>query len=167
MSLKWPNDLINIQGQKCGGFICDLYDNDTIIVGVGINMGPGNFASIKNTIVPAGAIDNQMIISDDDMEQLPKEIYGYILGNRLSSDQVLSKWRNYCTHINKEVKIIDGDSTATGIFKDIDKSGMAIIETGDGEEKKNYDRITCNIIEPFGLKLTSGLARYFFYLGTN
>ena len=43
ISLKWPNDLLNDKGEKCGGILCSLVDADTVVAGIGINWGRGDY----------------------------------------------------------------------------------------------------------------------------
>src|SRR3989339_683110 len=55
LTLKWPNDLINHQGLKCGGIICQYISHESIICGVGLNLGhSGELFNDKNYKTPAG-----------------------------------------------------------------------------------------------------------------
>ena len=37
LGIKWPND-IEIDGRKVGGILCEVFDEDSLIVGIGINL---------------------------------------------------------------------------------------------------------------------------------
>ena len=48
LKLKWPNDILNMAGEKVGGIICKLINNDAII-GIGINIGKSSNESSYRT----------------------------------------------------------------------------------------------------------------------
>ena len=131
LHLKWPNDLLNSQGQKCGGILCTFLTEETIIVGIGLNWGRADFKDIAMS----GSIDDQRTLSEQDKENIPLAIYHYILKNRISSQQILQTWSRHCYHQGKSVRIVDEDAEASGVFQGITVDGEAIIEDGGGESR--------------------------------
>lgn len=132
--LKWPNDLLNGDNEKVGGILCQLVENSILIVGIGLNFG--EFEKSKyNFPYPIGCVDEEKTLSEEDYENIPKEIYQYILDNRLTTEQIVSKWNSLCIHLNKKVEIRDHDHQDSGIFKGINDQGAALIENSHGDIK--------------------------------
>ena len=129
MRLKWPNDLINAQGQKCGGILCTFLSEKAIIVGIGINYGRSSFEGIHNPIIPPGSVDEQRVLSEQDKERIPLAIYQYLLNHRMPSEQILQTWKKYCYHQGAKVRIIDEETEISGFFQGVTVNGEAIIES--------------------------------------
>ncbi len=129
--LKWPNDILNNEGKKCIGIICSLIKEDTLISGIGINLGKieENKKIIENRSFPIGCINSKILLSDEDKEKIPKYIYKYVLENRIASEKIYNKWNDLCYHIDKDVEIIDNSKKYKGTFKGIDNNGVAIIKS--------------------------------------
>lgn len=143
--LKWPNDLLNSQGQKCGGILCSLMDGNTVVVGIGINLGKSDFQGVpRNTIVP-GHIDDKKILIERDKQDIPLDISQYIIKNRMTAKQVLQTWNDHCFHQKKKVLIGDGNSSIGGLFQGITPKGEAIIESnGIHEYVTTGSLVICN-----------------------
>ncbi len=121
LTLKWPNDVMTTQGQKCGGIICEVYGPENIIVGVGLNFSPNQYGFIQG-----------MNITDQFQKDIPQKIYEYILNAPpLTEVQCREKWQNYCLHLNRGVRI----EKALGIFRGVGKHGQAILSTEQGEKE--------------------------------
>ena len=129
LGLKWPNDLLNTAYQKCGGIICHYQDNNTIIVGVGINFGPPlQQIDQKKYDHPISFISSNLPFSENEKETIPAEIYRHILANRISATQIRPQWENLCLHQNKQV---DTDSYQDCKFVGIGTRGEALIKKND------------------------------------
>jgi len=134
IKLKWPNDLLNSNGEKCGGILCNLKDNNKLIVGVGINLGnhsPKSHPSEK-TKFPIGFLKADIILDLNKQKDIPAKIYKTILNNRLGPEAVINKWNSYNFHKDKEVLIKDTNSSVQGKFVGINKIGAALIEDQSG-----------------------------------
>ena len=47
----------------------------------------------------------------------------------------MDEWKNSCIHMNKKIKINDGNAfEKEAIFLDVDKNGNAIVKTDQGRE---------------------------------
>lgn len=110
IKLKWPNDLMIDPYSKCGGIICHMINPKKIIVGVGINLSGsievGEKYQAQSLFQDKEEVEN--IFDENYSQSLPKEIYQYILDNRLSSIDVIDSWNQNCLHQNSEVLIKDG-----------------------------------------------------------
>lgn len=130
--LKWPNDILNDRGEKCGGIICNYHNINNIIVGIGINISEDNSDSHLKTEqykTQYGFISDNYQFKKNDYKNLPKDIYEYILKNRINSiTEIISFWKDNCYHINKNVTINDNYKSTDGIFIGIGPNGEAILK---------------------------------------
>ena len=127
--LKWPNDLINSGGQKCGGILCTFLTREIIIVGIGINWGKADFKGLE-----WGPVDDKRVLSEQEKQEIPFEMSQYLVKNRMSSQQVLRTWNRHCFHRDKEVFIIDNDREIVGLFQGITHKGEAIVSNNGRQE---------------------------------
>lgn len=128
--LKWPNDLLTTEAKKCGGIIAQYIDTETVIAGVGLNLG-----SIPEQIAPLhykhglGHVSGSLILSQDDKKNIPKELYDYVLKNRiLSSQEMQMRFHQKCIHIGRTVEIDDDGFNYEGKFMGIGQNGEALVE---------------------------------------
>ena len=134
LHLKWPNDLLNSKGQKCGGILCTFLTEEIVIVGVGLNYGKSNFEGVPDTLITPGSVDDQRVLDQYDKEKMPLVISRYLLENRMSSKQIVATWTRHCFHRDKKVVVVDGDQKSSGFFRGITSKGEAIIESDEGPE---------------------------------
>lgn len=130
IKLKWPNDLLTSDGFKCGGIIAQYIDTETVIAGLGLNLG-----SHSASDVPAhykhglGNVSDTIILTSSDQKLIPAKLYQYILENRISDTADLqTRFYNACIHIEKMVDVDDDGDNYTGKFKGIGKNGEALVE---------------------------------------
>lgn len=135
LKLKWPNDLLTEEGKKCGGIMTNMLDDQTLVVGVGLNLGlvDQTDTCYKTPIDSITHCD----IDADQKKKLPAQIYQYVLSNRIPSVGVLELWPTMCHHLNSQVRVVSGNQTATGIFIGIGKNGEAAINK-DGNVTHMY-----------------------------
>ena len=138
IGLKWPNDIV-FNNKKIGGILIEkeVINNDiTSIIGIGLNF------YIESKEKWWGDL------SSFDIGDLRNEIIANITTNIINAYDVTNKnwieeWRKYCIHMNKKVKIIEGDnSTQDALFKDIDNNGCALLQTKIGLKKFNSGEIS-------------------------
>jgi len=125
LSVKWPNDLINKKGEKCGGIITNKKGDQKPIVGIGLNLYPSSI-SVTSSIKPGSIFQED---KNFNLKDLSLDIFNFIQSNRLSSDEIFSLWKAKCFHQEKEIIFIDGDKSIEGLFKGIGPYGEAIIES--------------------------------------
>jgi BirA family biotin operon repressor/biotin-[acetyl-CoA-carboxylase] ligase len=131
ISLKWPNDLLTGDGKKCGGIITQYIDSETVIAGLGLNLGcmpeliavPGHY---KHGL---GNVSDVLKLSTEDHKEIPAKIYNFILQNRIGDiTEMQTQFLKSCFHIGREVLIDDDDFNYEGKFIGIGKNGEALIE---------------------------------------
>ena len=132
LKLKWPNDLINLKNEKCGGILCQVIEKNLLVVGMGINLESDQ--SVKGKL-PAGIIQIQETYHNI-QEELPEKIYQYILNNRLNQDTIQKEWNQFCFHLNQKVRIEDSNTKEVGTFVGIGPIGEALIQNEEGKIKK-------------------------------
>lgn len=143
--LKWPNDLLNSQGQKCGGILCSLMERKIVVVGIGINLGKSDFQDVPKNAITPGCIDDKKILAEQDKQDIPLDISQYLLKNRMTAKQILQTWNNYCFHQGKKVLVSDGNNSLSGLFQGITSKGEAIIENnGIHEYATTGSLLICN-----------------------
>jgi BirA family biotin operon repressor/biotin-[acetyl-CoA-carboxylase] ligase len=138
IKLKWPNDLLTSDGKKCGGIIAHYIDTETVIAGLGLNLGslPGHDAPAhyKHGL---GNVSETISLTPDDQKNIPAEIYKFILKNRIAETSDLqNRFYKACIHIEKMVSIDDDGDDYTGKFMGIGKNGEAIVEINN--ESKSF-----------------------------
>ena len=122
IKVKWPNDLINSEGKKCGGVIVQNYDHN-FLAGIGINL-------FQNDASFGGIYEADFLI---DKKEWAKELSTFIGLNRYtSSEQIERDWLKGCYHLNREVKIIDGDQELKGEFIGLGAHGEALLKNSQG-----------------------------------
>lgn len=127
--LKWPNDIMTMDGKKCGGILCQYIDASIVIVGVGLNLGKIDSPKIKNYPHGLAAINQDLILNELDHKQISKEIYEYFLNERIKNgDDFKTFFNKHCLHIDKEVLIHDSNGDHVGFFKGIGNNGEALVE---------------------------------------
>lgn len=124
--LKWPNDILNLNKSKVGGILINIHD-EMAVVGIGLNI----FSSDKDEY-------SSIYPKEKALENLPAQIYQYILGNRLSTKQIIDSWNHFCAHQNQKVTLVENDEKHYGDFRGIGKYGEAIIDI-DGCTKHFYN----------------------------
>jgi len=134
IKLKWPNDILTSDYKKCGGILIQLINN-TAIVGVGLNWGKSADRTDQAYKTQKGVLSSELKLTDTDFEDLPMNIYNYILSHRMSSLEIINQWNENCVHLGKQVSIIDGKDEQKGLFKGIGPAGEAILEIDTKEIK--------------------------------
>lgn len=124
--LKWPNDILNQENQKCGGILINNPAKSNMIAGIGINLSSNDELIIDEYKVPAGFIFSQYI--EINKKQICYNIAQFIHKNRLSNLNIIDEWNSRCAHMNQTVLIFDDQQETSGIFRGIGKNGQALIE---------------------------------------
>lgn len=125
--LKWPNDLLTRSKQKFAGIICQVFEDNTIIAGIGINYGQAAFPENNFKTTPTCLFPDK-IINSDDRKKIIAEIYDYVLKHRLSSNEIIDGWKKNCIHMNQQIKIDGNTISHAGKFIGIGPRGEALIE---------------------------------------
>ena len=124
--LKWPNDILNNENQKCGGILIHN-SGEQLIVGIGLNLNP--FQETYHFKTKPGSIFKTY--QQFDNKELTAKVHQYILAHRLNDQEIKNSWNAACAHLNSEVSIIENDKKTKGIFKGIGQYGEALVQTND------------------------------------
>ena len=131
--MKWPNDLINERSEKVGGILCQLVGKN-LVVGIGLNL---YCPSPTELDYPIGGVFKDLPIFECDYKKtLPAKIYDFLAKNRREPLSVRKIFNKYCSHLQKQVLIVDGGNKSEGLFVGISDQGEAILELKDGEQRK-------------------------------
>ena len=137
LKVKWPNDILTVSGQKCGGILCHYINSETIIAGIGLNYGPINFGSNSLYKTKPGFISDKIELSENDKKVLPLDFYKFFLERFPSKENKLTIWENLCIHMNKHVRISHSENNfKEGKFRGIGQNGEAILELENKKEEK-------------------------------
>ena len=139
IAVKWPNDLL-VNNKKLSGILIELKMREEgycqIVTGIGINLElPDEQISLISQ--PCTSLDGCM----PNKELVKNEIIADILNHLLPSMMLFmnngfeafhQKWNNLDIWFGKQVFLILGDKTITGIHKGVNSAGSLILEQ-DGE----------------------------------
>lgn len=117
LQLKWPNDLWDADGKKCGGILVQGSQNN-MLAGIGINLFSDDekFGAVFGTSFSANK------------KNIAHELAEYLHANRIpDAKQLSSRWLMKCGHLNQMVKIIEGNEVTEGIFQGLGDFGEALI----------------------------------------
>jgi biotin-[acetyl-CoA-carboxylase] ligase BirA-like protein len=124
LGLKWPNDLWNARGLKCGGILVQG-SGSQLYAGIGINLNSDQ-AEFGGVFPGADQFDKK---------SWSMRIAEYINTHRYTDSEKLKKdWELRCSHMGKQVSITEGSEVAIGIFEGLGSSGEAILHTDPGEK---------------------------------
>ena len=134
LQLKWPNDLILNQKQKCGGILCHYHSPEVLMIGIGLNLGQctekvdeSQFKFKSASLLPQSSFDNTQL------QELSLELFQYFLDNRKALSEIQEGWNQLCAHHQQLVEVVDGPQKSSGHFVGIGSDGQALIkdpETG-------------------------------------
>jgi BirA family biotin operon repressor/biotin-[acetyl-CoA-carboxylase] ligase len=138
IDLKWPNDLIDVDGRKVGGLLIEtMIDGDRLnaaIIGIGINVNwaaaemPAEIAGSATSLAElAGAAVDRGVLLAELLERLDAELIAIEAGR-----SPLDRYRAACRTLGSEVTIEIGSRTIQGVAVALDEAGALIVETGSG-----------------------------------
>jgi BirA family biotin operon repressor/biotin-[acetyl-CoA-carboxylase] ligase len=143
VSIKWPNDLL-LSGKKLGGILTEIRaDIDKInlaVIGIGINVNTGmeDFTEEIRPIATSVKEGSKKYTARNELivEILKQFDYFYGILIKKGKHPLLSEWKDLSSTIGKEVKVVIGDETVTGLAEDIDDNGMLILKLRSGLRRK-------------------------------
>lgn len=134
LGLKWPNDLWDARGLKCGGILVQG-SGSHLYAGIGLNL----FSENKEF----GGVYLESF--EFDKKSWSMRIAEFILSNRYSdTEQLVKDWELRCPHMGNVVSITEGSEVAEGVFLGLGSAGEAKLRTFEGQ--KSYYNGTLRII---------------------
>lgn len=126
IKLKWPNDLVNLKGEKIGGLIHE-HTHGIMIIGIGLNLFKDDHDQFES-LLP--------ILPQKNEHDLAFECTQFQLKHSpLTSKEIKNDFESFCFHQNKQVTIIENNLPTEGIFTGLGEWGEALIKTSVGEKK--------------------------------
>lgn len=123
--LKWPNDILNSQKEKCGGIL--INNSKHCIAGIGINLFKENNEPFAQYRTKAGTVLNKEV--NYSKKEFSLSLATFIHENRVKKN-LSQKWQKHCCHLKKKVKI----QNQIGIFDNIGTHGEAILKIDNRKE---------------------------------
>ena len=130
LKLKWPNDILNLKGEKVGGVIINKSGEGPLIVGVGLNLMLSNQDIVQSYDYKVGYIfeeEKNPLIKKD----IALDLYKAITNLRLNPNQTKQSWNSLCIHLDKDVSVKDNFKSYIGLFVGIGENGQALIKDED------------------------------------
>lgn len=138
VGIKWPNDIV-INGKKICGILAEMNAEmervNYVIMGIGINVNMESFpedlndkaTSLKNEL--GNEVDRKKLVASilNNLEDLYEEFR-----NTGDISRVIEICREGSLLINKEVRVINGNSEVICTVLDIDDDGELIVRHKDG-----------------------------------
>lgn len=143
VTIKWPNDLI-IQKKKLCGILTKLKTERNKIIfavaGIGINVNadinefPEDVKSIATSLKnETGIVYSRTEIVAETLNEIDR---WYKTLKVMDRDALLSEWKRLSSTIGREVMVVTGQGTLTGLALDLDSEGMLMIKLTSGEVKR-------------------------------
>lgn len=123
--LKWPNDLLTVNGKKCGGILIQSKQS-SLVAGIGINLYHPRDEVPEELNEKFGHVFND---SKMDAWNFSQELYQYICDGRLNPIETVKRWNELCGHLQKQVTAHEDGTQLQGKFIGIGQDGEALIET--------------------------------------
>jgi len=143
VSLKWPNDIVALDG-KLGGILTEMQSRPgksvTIVTGIGLNMAlPDDVEQKIESDWAARTVDLSTIC---DLLPETSEIIAMLLQHLHTSmrkfesfgfDGFAEHWSAYDWLKNRKVIVDQPDQKVSGVAAGVDKDGALLIDTDDGK----------------------------------
>ncbi len=130
--VKWPNDVL-INGRKVCGILAEMdAECDAVrFVNVGLGLNANSYVAQQQ---PAGVSLRELLGTPVDRVRLVHCIVQGICDElpQLTSDALLERWRGRTATIGREVSIVTGGVTVSGVAVDITSSGTLLVRDAVG-----------------------------------
>lgn len=139
--IKWTNDLV-VDSKKLGGILTELTLNpktglvDCAILGIGINcrQEEQDFdESIRNMACSARMVTGQDVDRNRLAAEMIRALHRMDEALLTGKDAMLSRYRDDCITLGKEISILRGDDVFHGTALNMDAEGALIVRLNSGE----------------------------------
>lgn len=140
LKLKWPNDILNEQGEKVGGILINKSGNSPLIVGIGLNLFSEESEDMQSYDYKAGFIFPEKV-EIKSKKDLSYRLVKFISENRLTSEETIKNWNLNCAHIDHEVIVseIERDHKTCGVFLGIGENGQALVRENSSNKGQTHE----------------------------
>ena len=148
VDLKWPNDIVSVEGRKVGGLLLETaLDGDRMVaavIGIGLNVNwapsdmPREIAATATSLAHlAGAPVDRVALLDRLLTALDAEVKAIEAGR-----SPLERYRGACSTIGADVVVEVGDRTIEGRAMQIDATGALVVATPSGPRTLTAGAVT-------------------------
>jgi BirA family biotin operon repressor/biotin-[acetyl-CoA-carboxylase] ligase len=145
VTLKWPNDLV-VNDKKIGGILTEVKTEHQkiilAIIGIGINVNtdtdsfPEDIKKIATSIkIQTGVTHPRTEIIVEILNEM-ENWYKFI--NKLCKTKIISEWRRLTSTLGREVTVVVGKETFSGLAESVDDNGILILRLPSGKKKRIY-----------------------------
>jgi len=139
VTIKWPNDLL-VSNKKLGGILTEMRTTrkkiEYVITGIGINVNmdsdalPNAIKEVATSVkMEIGKLHSRTEIVTEILDEIN---HWYKILKEKRRRELLSQWEQLTSTLGREVKIILGKETLTGLAESIDDEGMLILRLPSG-----------------------------------
>ena len=139
--LKWPNDVLTVDGRKLAGILLERdAASGKVLIGIGINVEP-----VDRPGVQAAALESFGTVRREHL--LEQILIGVnALHDRLERGEfqpVLEAWRSHAETLGREVRIQHADgSSLTGFAEDVDATGALLVRVENCLERVSSGEVS-------------------------
>jgi len=139
ITIKWPNDIYWQEKKICGILVENILDGENItqsIAGIGINISQTKFIGNAPNPVSLKQITGEKYNLFEILNDLRVNIHNYILQLKNGeTDPVRQRYKDLLFRNEGYHLYSDDNGNFEAIIKDIEPSGLLILETKEGKEK--------------------------------
>ncbi len=135
--LKWPNDLLALDGRKLAGVLLEAEIEDGmarfVLLGMGVNVRVQDFPTDISAVALENFVPN--INRKNLLKTLMLELQKlYEVWGKRGAGVVLKAWRKTNGTLGREVMVLEpSGSSFTGIAEDLNSDGALIVKTANGK----------------------------------
>ncbi len=145
INLKWPNDIVALDG-KLGGMLTETRSNSdggvTVVAGIGLNvdlreqLDVGAESDWAHAAVDLKSISASPPSRDKLAGAIIEHLYATIVQfEELGFDSFVDEWRQYDWLLGKVITVDMPDRQITGIAAGVDSDGALLVDTQDGQRR--------------------------------
>ena len=142
--VKWPNDLL-IKNEKLAGLLSEMETEGDMLkfvnIGIGLNVNNNPKKDIPDSISIKNIIGKRVSRRKILIQFLSifEELYQGINNNNISSQKIISMWKEHTSTIGKYVSIETFGKKYKGLAIDIDTTGALLLQVGDGANDRHTE----------------------------
>ena len=136
IAIKWPNDIL-VDGKKVSGILIEaenmLDGRQAVVIGCGVNIAhrPDNPLYPSITLNEAGATTSPESLFAHLLQELADTLSVWDEGRGVAA--VVQDWKRHVKGIGSEITVNLPDRSISGLFSDIDDSGLLQLKLPNGE----------------------------------
>jgi BirA family biotin operon repressor/biotin-[acetyl-CoA-carboxylase] ligase len=139
--LKWPNDVVDVEGRKVGGILIEtVIEGDRVagaVIGIGLNLDwpradmPAEIRDSATSLAELGSVPvDRVALLSRLLDGLSTEVAGIEDGR-----SPLARYRERCRTLGTTVSVATGDRTIEGLAVGLDDEGALLLDTSDGRRR--------------------------------